>query len=321
MGGWQADERHGFGVMKYSNGDVYQGDFRKGDIQGQGTKIFASGRSYKGAWVEGRREGFGTMTYPDGETYVGEYLRNRKHGNGKITYANGSTYEGTFVANKRQGKGVFHTRDKKGRPCSYRGPFDDDLEHGHGVWKSVQPGGWVLEKEGMWIHGRRIRWVWTRINEHATRAFLNNFKLEADSTFVYGMSIAEMLPRLPPGVDPRDPKVIKIVNDIVTFVEQPVIGLEMEKKTRKELEGVKVSVQDKKDYAAEAKAAYNEKLQQIEEQEDIVAEERDGFEEEEAIARKLRRKISAFWAGDKQQLEQKWKESIAGLNDTVSKDW
>lgn len=77
----------------------------------------------------------------------------------------------------------------------------------------------------------------------------------------------------------------------MTFVEKPVIGLEMEKKTRKELEGVRLLVQDKKDYAKEAKIALNEKLQQIEEQEDIVAEERDGFEEEEAVARKLRRKI------------------------------
>ena len=56
MGDWKVDERDGFGVMRYSNGDIYQGEFLKGDIQGKGKKIFANGRSYDGSWVEGRRE-------------------------------------------------------------------------------------------------------------------------------------------------------------------------------------------------------------------------------------------------------------------------
>ena len=43
--------RHGYGILRYPNGDVYEGDWNLGRKEGKARFIFAdSGEIYEGAW-------------------------------------------------------------------------------------------------------------------------------------------------------------------------------------------------------------------------------------------------------------------------------
>ena len=57
---------HGKGTYKYTNGNVYEGD-----------------------WVDGRKNGQGTQTWSNGEKYEGGWSNNREHGQG-IRYVDSS---------------------------------------------------------------------------------------------------------------------------------------------------------------------------------------------------------------------------------------
>ena len=63
-GEWRADEPHGRGVLQYSDGRVYEGDFKN--------------------WNEGEFQGCGTMWYPDGDVYVGQWKNGEHHGRGAL---------------------------------------------------------------------------------------------------------------------------------------------------------------------------------------------------------------------------------------------
>lgn len=39
--------------MKYSNGDVYEGEFNKGEKHGKGIYLYKNGDKYEGQWKEG----------------------------------------------------------------------------------------------------------------------------------------------------------------------------------------------------------------------------------------------------------------------------
>jgi antitoxin component YwqK of YwqJK toxin-antitoxin module len=60
-----------------NKGDVYEGEFRNGLLNGQGM-----------------------MIYPDGEKYVGEFKNGNRNGQGTITFANGRVEEGIWADGK-----------------------------------------------------------------------------------------------------------------------------------------------------------------------------------------------------------------------------
>ena len=51
-------------------------------MHGQGTYKFTSGNVYEGQWVKGVMEGFGKMQYSDGSSYEGFWKNNLMHGDG-----------------------------------------------------------------------------------------------------------------------------------------------------------------------------------------------------------------------------------------------
>mgnify|MGYP001810314713 CR=1 FL=1 len=53
-------QRHGYGVMKYTNGDVYEG-----------------------MWETDKKHGLGKQIHRNGDIYEGEFVHGRKHGKGK----------------------------------------------------------------------------------------------------------------------------------------------------------------------------------------------------------------------------------------------
>ena len=71
--------------MIYENKDIYSGNWRAGDKDGQGTYVFnETGMKYVG-------------TFKAGQLVKGKWL-----------YPNGSYFEGNFDNNKPKGKGTWH---------------------------------------------------------------------------------------------------------------------------------------------------------------------------------------------------------------------
>ena len=98
---------HGKGVITYSNGEKWVGEFKDGDpYNGQGTYTFSEGRKYPngreyggkyvGEWKDGKRNGQGTFIFPDGEKYVGEYKDGKYNGKGVFFKVNGEIQSGTW---------------------------------------------------------------------------------------------------------------------------------------------------------------------------------------------------------------------------------
>lgn len=143
-------EPHGFGIMEYSNGFTYDGE-----------------------WKNGKREGnLGILKYPPGETleYKGSFKDDKFGGEGVITMKNGDRFEGSFVAGRMEGRGkhVLNNGDieyigeyKDGKPHGmgvktyedgsvYSGSFKDGKRHGNGKISFTD----VCEFDGMWINDK-----------------------------------------------------------------------------------------------------------------------------------------------------------------------
>ena len=87
---------HGKGVITYSNGEKYVGEFKDGKRNGQGTYTFPDGEKYVGEFKDGLRNGQGTITSPDGSKFVGEFKDGLLNGKGVLFKVNGEIQSGTW---------------------------------------------------------------------------------------------------------------------------------------------------------------------------------------------------------------------------------
>ena len=65
VGEWKTDEKHGYGIYYYPNGDFYEGQWRKGIKEGLGCYFFKeTGAKYLGMWKNGKMNGQGQQITP-----------------------------------------------------------------------------------------------------------------------------------------------------------------------------------------------------------------------------------------------------------------
>ena len=69
------------GVMYYTNGDKYEGDWRRDNREGKGIISYFDGDRYEGEWVKNKRDGFGRYYYKNGDIEEGMYKKIKKLGN------------------------------------------------------------------------------------------------------------------------------------------------------------------------------------------------------------------------------------------------
>ncbi|MEM7106454.1 MAG: caspase family protein [Bacteroidota bacterium] len=68
---------NGIGVMKWENGDRYQGGFTNGLLDGFGKYTWKDGSRFEGHFVANKKEGSGKFIFPDGRTRSGTWKNDR----------------------------------------------------------------------------------------------------------------------------------------------------------------------------------------------------------------------------------------------------
>lgn len=180
---------NGHGVYVYPSGARYEGNFRDGKIQGEGILYFSDGNKYIGNWVNQYREGKGKMIFTSGDVYRGEFKHGRingkgimdfvsgdkyegnwsndlQHGNGNYFYSNGDRYEGEFYAGKFQGKGSMFYKDGS----KYVGDWKSNQKDGKGTFYKTN--GTAIA--GTWINGKYQKEEDQNINQPEQQIAENN---------------------------------------------------------------------------------------------------------------------------------------------------
>ena len=167
-GTWRNDQFTGWGIKCLRNGDIYEGKFINGELNGKG--IFKNGKNiYEGEFINGERHGFGDFTtetyhykgefknnkmdgkgeidfYEDSQRYEGTFSENNITGKGIYKWKNGDIYEGYMKNGKRNGKGIYTQHNGK----IYEGEYINDIQEGKG--KLIYPEGKTFE--GNFVNGK-----------------------------------------------------------------------------------------------------------------------------------------------------------------------
>ncbi|KAI4343503.1 hypothetical protein L6164_010843 [Bauhinia variegata] len=133
---------HGTGKYLWSDGCMYEGDWKKGKSCGKGKFSWPSGATYEGEFNSGRMDGYGTFIGIDGDMYRGSWVADRKHGFGEKWYANGDVYEGSWRCNLQDGEGRYVWKNGN----EYVGEWKSGAISGKGVL--------------MWANGNRYEGYW-----------------------------------------------------------------------------------------------------------------------------------------------------------------
>ncbi|KAI5383967.1 Phosphatidylinositol 4-phosphate 5-kinase 2, variant 2 [Lathyrus oleraceus] len=133
---------HGTGKYLWSDGCMYEGEWRKGKASGKGKFSWPSGATYEGEFKSGRMEGFGSFIGVDGDVYRGTWFADRKNGFGEKRYGNGDVYEGWWRCNLQDGEGRYVWKNGN----EYVGEWKNGAIWGKGVL--------------VWANGNRYEGFW-----------------------------------------------------------------------------------------------------------------------------------------------------------------
>lgn len=143
----ETDKFHGYGVLTYSNGNVYKGNFFYGERSGYGEYFYNNEdftkEYYKGHWKNGVASGFGETSWKGqgfeswvgiySKYHVGEYKDGITDGQG--TFYNDQReviYQGGILDNDRQGLGFLIAKNDAGELYSLKAVFNQDYANGPG---------------------------------------------------------------------------------------------------------------------------------------------------------------------------------------------
>ena len=131
IGMWKNDKFSGWGRESRCNGDVFEGKFVNGLINGKGFFMDMNKNKYIGDFINVKRWGKGKWV-TDKINYEGEFYNNQIHGNGRIKFLkSGIEYIGTFKNDRIDGYGIFKwiNGDK------YEGEVKNGKMHGSGKYQ------------------------------------------------------------------------------------------------------------------------------------------------------------------------------------------
>merc|ERR1712039_969025 len=97
VGQWSCDEKSGSGLERWVDGSEYKGQFVHGARHGVGKYMSGAGELiYEGEFRKGKMDGEGIYHYANGRVYAGQWSQSQMNGHGKMTWPDGSVYSGNF---------------------------------------------------------------------------------------------------------------------------------------------------------------------------------------------------------------------------------
>ncbi|RLN91523.1 hypothetical protein BBJ28_00013204 [Nothophytophthora sp. Chile5] len=340
VGEWKDGQRHGYGIDRLDNGELFEGYWAHDRHHGAGELVLADGSRYEGHFRRGLWHGLGVRTLANGDRISGDFRDGFLDGAGVVAFADGRHYDGAMRRTRRHGHGVltFPNGDR------YEGPFEDDEPHGEGsfISRSASSDQAVLgskseplERLGRWEHGQRTAWLSKPSSQLATATFVQYFGvlhheaasgelelnlLPAKFRTPYAVMVARQLPSLPEGVD-RDDAFVKAVVQLLAKTQNVMVGAEVLDETTKQHAATQKEV--------EAQEPKLEVLRNDQEVRDramraaktrvaaLAVELRDAETQEES----MQVKVEQFWKQDRQQLECKYREAVEKLQTLQATDW
>ena len=94
--------REGTGIMHFSNGSVYEGEWQGDKMHGKGKLTYANGSSYDGQFENGQYCGDGTLTFSDGSMCQARFLNDKPQGPSRMVDANGHSWVAVWDADTAQ---------------------------------------------------------------------------------------------------------------------------------------------------------------------------------------------------------------------------
>ena len=139
--------------IRFENGDIYEGEFSGGRLEGTGTYQFADGDTLEGRFTEGsfvsglyvcekdgntyrltvkngRLTGRTDVLLANGDEYVGKLIDGVFSGNCTVLFADGDQYTGHINANLKEGRGTYIWSDG----AYYYGFWSNDKMNGNGIY-------------------------------------------------------------------------------------------------------------------------------------------------------------------------------------------
>ena len=89
-------QREGRGLMIFSDGSLYEGDWQKDKQHGFGRHIHLDGDVHEGQWKENMANGLGHYQHVDGSIYDGEWKNDLQHGKGVEKWPDGALFNGEY---------------------------------------------------------------------------------------------------------------------------------------------------------------------------------------------------------------------------------
>ncbi len=187
----------GADTYTWSDGTIYDGEWKSNKINGTGSLIYGNGDKYIGKFVDGKKNGKGIYTWSNGEVYNGEWVNDKLTGSGTYTFKNGDVYNGEWANNKMNGQGSYTFKNKR----TFKGTWKDNAYLG----KETSPSS--LEKKSFTGSTATSSKNPTTVNKSQTEVIANpnNFSLDSskevvkkvmgtptsiisDSSWLYGLS-------------------------------------------------------------------------------------------------------------------------------------
>ncbi len=129
-GSWRNDKFTGWGRKTMRNGDILEGKFIDGELNGKGIFTNKENNNYIGDFVNSMRCGKGETT-TDKYHYVGDFKDDKLNGYGVIDFfSDKQRYEGEFENNEINGKGVYKWKNGD----IYEGEMKDGKMNGFGKY-------------------------------------------------------------------------------------------------------------------------------------------------------------------------------------------
>lgn len=189
----------GNGVLKYNNGDRYEGQFLGNLPHGHGQLLKANGVRFTGDFVRGKLHGWGRVEYPSPALFHGPLGELQSRRAAELSRSSLEGFEGTFRGGKKHGWGrlVFRNRD------IYQGQFRDDeiagwgsLLHSDGEMYVGEFANGVRAGRGLAISKTREIIMSGRFVDNRMHGVMDRYSVTKSMTFLEGAHLFSI--KLPP---------------------------------------------------------------------------------------------------------------------------